>query len=499
MVPSSAAKAHAPSSSAGSSTDYYILIADPDRKFLESVEAEGNESVLPPVLVSSPQDAERAIKDQDQVYAAIFINPVISGKGGVNLIRLAHEHRPGVPVFLLYTGNAPFTTRELTRLAVHQALLKPLSYNTMTELISPEIFKAGSLEANPLLEPPSDEDRSFVAVPIQHFFSGMKSFFDVYVRLTSGRYLKILPANESFTSERLYQYLEKGAQHFFVSRTSHDRCISYCDTLAAVLLNNNDVSVEMKIAQALHEGQEILQSVRENGVDELHCEYATAFIDHVRKLIPKNEKDQVSVVNNFLTNVTAYEHAVSTTFIASLLALPLKIQADSAFHTVGLASMLHDIGLAKMPPAVQSEDESKMTPEEVEMFHSHPAVGAEMLKDLRYVDSAVTQAIMQHHERRTGKGFPKGLKAGQINRVAEIIGISDEFVKRFASYDRLRKEQPGFDPLESMKDVVNDFSEPIVEAFLKIFKPGFQLDETVADKEKTKAGKASDKKKKSKK
>ena len=259
--------------------------------------------------------------------------------------------------------------------------------------------------------------------------------------------------------------------HFFLSRKSQDRCLSYCDTLSAVTLTHKDVSAEIKVARALQQGEEILQSVRENGLDELHCEYATEFIDNVRSLIPKTQSRQQDLVENFLNNSTAYAHAINTTLVSSLLSIPLKIEARSAYRTVGLATMFHDIGLAKLPPACQTHDESLMNEKERKLYHTHPELGAQILRGLKHLDASVIQAVLQHHERRHGKGFPFGIKSGNINRIAEVIGIADELVNRLMRETELRRLNPKFEPVAAMEEVFNGFSEPVIEAFRKVFMP----------------------------
>src|SRR5437868_984116 len=91
---------------------YSVLVIDPDREFLEFLHEASASSPYTPVLAASLTEAERALKDSSQHFTAVFINPMISPKAGVTLIRRIHEERPGVPLFLIFSGNRPFTDRE---------------------------------------------------------------------------------------------------------------------------------------------------------------------------------------------------------------------------------------------------------------------------------------------------------------------------------------------------------------------------------------------------
>jgi HD-GYP domain-containing protein (c-di-GMP phosphodiesterase class II) len=111
---------------------------------------------------------------------------------------------------------------------------------------------------------------------------------------------------------------------------------------------------------------------------------------------------------------------------------------------------------------VKSEDNSKMSPEDVEIYHTHPRIGAEKLRGIPSLTEAVLQSIEQHHERRTRKGFPGQLGAGAINGIAEIVGISDEFVNLMirAKGDKTLK------PMHELESRIFDgFSSSVVEAF----------------------------------
>ena len=77
------------------------------------------------------------------------------------------------------------------------------------------------------------------------------------------------------------------------------------------------------------------------------------------------------------------------------------------------------------------------------------------------------QAILQHHERRFGRGLIPNFKVSELSPLAEIIGIADEFIH--ALQDSI--ERPGLDPLLKMKnEVFNGFSYPTIRAFSKVFK-----------------------------
>ncbi|MCC7441362.1 MAG: hypothetical protein IT285_07005, partial [Bdellovibrionales bacterium] len=82
------------------------------------------------------------------------------------------------------------------------------------------------------------------------------------------------------------------------------------------------------------------------------------------------------------------------------------------------------------------------------------------------------QAVEQHHERRDGSGFPNGMSGGSIQKVAEIIGVSEDLVR---AYERISRGEK--DALLVFKERLDRrFSPQIANAYEKIFvfksKPG---------------------------
>jgi HD-GYP domain-containing protein (c-di-GMP phosphodiesterase class II) len=67
-----------------------------------------------------------------------------------------------------------------------------------------------------------------------------------------------------------------------------------------------------------------------------------------------------------------------------------------------------------------------LTPEEMRALAEHPIVGAALVEAL--LGSEVAQAVLRHHERVDGKGYPSRLSGQQIPLASRIIQIADAWV-----------------------------------------------------------------------
>jgi putative nucleotidyltransferase with HDIG domain/PAS domain S-box-containing protein len=90
---------------------------------------------------------------------------------------------------------------------------------------------------------------------------------------------------------------------------------------------------------------------------------------------------------------------------------------------IRVAGLLHDIGKIAIPSEILSKP-GELNHLEGEFIKSHCQVGFDLLKHIDF-PWPVLQAILQHHERLDGSGYPAGLTDQDIILEARIIGVAD--------------------------------------------------------------------------
>lgn len=98
-----------------------------------------------------------------------------------------------------------------------------------------------------------------------------------------------------------------------------------------------------------------------------------------------------------------------------------------------IAAVLHDVGKIGVPESILDKP-SRLEPMELALIQRHPAVGAAIVEDLPAYAS-VRSAILYHHERWDGSGYPRGLSGEAIPLPGRIVSIIDVF-------DALVSERP---------------------------------------------------------
>ncbi len=89
-------------------------------------------------------------------------------------------------------------------------------------------------------------------------------------------------------------------------------------------------------------------------------------------------------------------------------------------HIIGL---LHDVGKIAIPAEILSKP-GKISQFEFSIIKNHPQIGYDILERIDF-PWPVARAILQHHERLDGSGYPEGLSGGEIILEAKILSVAD--------------------------------------------------------------------------
>lgn len=119
-----------------------------------------------------------------------------------------------------------------------------------------------------------------------------------------------------------------------------------------------------------------------------------------------------------------YEHSISTCSMAILVSLKMKVPQHK-IHDIGVASLLHDLGLRYLTIENINQDLNHLSEIELAEYKKHPVYGYSALRNEPWISEESKKIVLYHHERLDGSGYP--LRATDIPLEAKIVSVCDTF------------------------------------------------------------------------
>lgn len=158
-------------------------------------------------------------------------------------------------------------------------------------------------------------------------------------------------------------------------------------------------------------------------------------------------------------------HAHRVAAYAKRLALCLELPMDVVLQ-IAMGGMLHDVGKLALSDAIFSNADTALTEEMLLEVRNHTLLGAAMLKKA-HCQGIIAEAVLFHHERIDGSGYPFGIHGEAIPLSARIVSIADCF-------DAITTDRPyqGRQSCEQAFKVLNEsagtyFSSDLVPLFIE--------------------------------
>ena len=215
----------------------------------------------------------------------------------------------------------------------------------------------------------------------------------------------------------------------------------------------------------------------QNSVDELATEFSDIVVHNKEIQVDRILLNIAKIIKANTTKFTIFEildcvrGSDDQTFVHSMnVALICREigawfgYSNTQMRNLVMAGILHDIGKVKIPLNILNKPE-KLTEQEYMVMKYHTVFGYKILKD-QPIDTQIKYAVLMHHERYDGSGYPRGRKGNDIDEFARIIAIADVYDAMTAKRVYRERMSP-FDVLEYFEQKMSLFDPEILPLFLK--------------------------------
>ena len=482
-----------------------ILFILEDVHFFESIKEElDGLKKIKIALANNFKTVYNYMEDKNFIFHGFFIDPTAFNKKAIELLKDCHTYHNSVPIFLINNRMDSWVSSLLERpLGIQEAvediektveiikkieeemiLIMQICNHEEAEGIDPN--KDGDKKKDSKNDPFADVDRylanNYFPVNTQSLICGKKCFFDIYVKVTNRKFVKIVNQLEVIDKNRLQRYLVKGVEHFYVKKVQREYFLKQLDKEVRRLVSQKKVSVSVKTEQILNMGHQVINLIKDSGTLEPESiDFAKQYVGNVVSLIENVKTENVNF-KHLLEAMPNYDHASNVAFLVAFIAEKYGIESHRGHEILGLSAFLHDVGLYSpdnkcftqykdFDYKIEEEDFKKKSVNQSlrrlereffkKVFMEHPIRGGEMLQDIPGINPTCSQIIHQHHMRINESGFPA--RHGNIHPLSLIVGIGEEFIDAY-SKAKLREVNPliiiedleGF-PNETKKVISNVF------------------------------------------
>ncbi|OGR34554.1 MAG: hypothetical protein A2051_13815 [Desulfovibrionales bacterium GWA2_65_9] len=176
-------------------------------------------------------------------------------------------------------------------------------------------------------------------------------------------------------------------------------------------------------SEALDYVRHFVDGVRRGTHADLNA--ATPLVESFIESVFRNETAAVTLFKLRGFDEYTYTHSINVSILAVLLGKHLGLGRPDLLK-LGLAGLLHDVGKARLPASILKKP-GKLTESEFRAVQTHPAESHKLLLQHENMPPEVLRAVLEHHERHDGSGYPHGHKGDAIATFSRIVALVDVY------------------------------------------------------------------------
>jgi putative nucleotidyltransferase with HDIG domain len=176
-----------------------------------------------------------------------------------------------------------------------------------------------------------------------------------------------------------------------------------------------------------------IQFVYSNTADPALAKTVTSIADTLLDAIRENNALAIDISALKTSDEYTFKHSVDVAMVSMIVAQKMGM-SETDIYNIGVAGLLHDVGKTKIPLEILNKP-GRLDDDEFEIMRQHSVYSYRIIQDNPDLPDAVKLAVLQHHEKINGTGYPLAATADQINPYAKVLTIAD-------IYDALVTERP---------------------------------------------------------
>lgn len=341
---------------------------------------------------------------------------------GLDLLSWSIKNKP-IP-FVIMTGfSLILETKSAFDLGAKGFISKPFK-NSELLLTIESILNA------PDKKPASTEDKKlvFCKVSLDEFVTNKKLEFDVYIKLSETKFVKIVNVGDEIAHDKIEFYKTKKIKYLYVLKEDFNKIVGFNLNVIKILKEKTNIAQEKKINFLKYTSEIILEKTFVDGISKESFNEAKEFLDVALDTI-SDSSDYMDLLNSLKAHSDKiYVHSFAVSIYAVLIAKRMGFESNTAFFKLSVAGLYHDIGKKEMENVIIEKPRHLLSLAERKLLESHVLRGKEIVESMPHMPDDIALLVFEHHEDQAGLGYPMAKKKFEQHPLARILQCANIFV-----------------------------------------------------------------------
>lgn len=279
------------------------------------------------------------------------------------------------------------------------------------------------------------KERVYCKVGIELFAQSKEVFFDVYLKISDQKYVKVLNRYDEVDHSDLERLYSKNIKHLYV----RERDFSFIIKKLIQSFNSSEQPVtsfdlvdqkELNSLFSIHLQEMVSETVQKIGLNQEAVEMSSIAINSTMRLL----EDSKDLKDIFMGSVKGDNYISEHSFLISFLTGAMLKESPYYSHenalSLTVAAFFHDVMIEgdRLAKIQHREEYSFQTLgiQEQEKLLKHPHQAVNLFSEIEGIPKQTIPIVENHHENYEGTGFPKGLDFKRISPLCALFNVAHE-------------------------------------------------------------------------
>ncbi|MCE5249337.1 HD domain-containing protein [bacterium] len=316
------------------------------------------------------------------------------------------------------------------------------------------------------------DQETYVPIYLGTMRANTLQLFSIYIKIADN-YVLYHTGGERLNEEVLNKLIYNKITFVYIRKKDTGAYNEYLAENLSLILRDPVTSVEEKAEIANYSIRTIAHYIFEQP-DPANLKLFRQSVVSATDFILNYEEAIYALIRMTSYNFTIPNHSINVGIFATGLAKTI-LRNDPAhkIQEIAMGFFLHDIGKSLIPESIMNKP-GPLTHSEWKTMKLHPSEGFKLLTNNNIRSEEIKIIVTQHHERNSGKGYPRGLKGNQIHMYSKICLIADIFEALTSHRPYKKRHDSSFNALLTMKnEMLKEFDPFFFQQFVLLFRNTF--------------------------